>query len=176
MRTSVADPLPFDPIEVARDNWRRAGWNEAADGMACVTAIMRVQQLLLARVDAALRPFDLTFARFEVLMLLTFSTRGALPVGKIGERLQVHPASVTNAVKRLASAGLVERSANPDDARSVVARITPDGRRLAADAASALNDAVFVDVGLDPGQHDDVFRLLAGWRARHGDFATDPDR
>ena len=30
---------------------------------------MRAQQLLLARVDATLRPFTLSFARYEVLRL-----------------------------------------------------------------------------------------------------------
>ena len=59
--------------------------------MAVVTSIMRVQQVLLARVEAVLRPLGLTFARYEVLMLLRFSRKGCLPVGKIGERLQVHP-------------------------------------------------------------------------------------
>jgi len=57
--------------------------------------------MFLSRADAELRPFGLTFARFEVLMLLSFSTTGSLPLGKIGERLQVNPASVTNAVDRL---------------------------------------------------------------------------
>lgn len=138
--------------------------------MALVTSIMRVQQLLLARVEATLRPFDLTFARFEVLMLLTFSSRGELPVGKIGERLQVHPASVTNAVQRLEEAGLVERLANPDDGRSVIARISDPGRELARRAAEALNDAVFSDVGLPRGRHDETLDVLAEWRRAHGDF------
>jgi DNA-binding MarR family transcriptional regulator len=159
-----------DPIEAARANWRREGWGSTADGMALVTSVMRVQQLLLGRVEAVLRPFELTFARFEVLMLLHFSSRGALPVGKIGERLQVHPASVTNAVQRLHAAGLVERSAHPDDGRSVLASITPAGRELALSAARALNDSVFADVGVPVDEEAQAFELLAGWRRSHGDF------
>ncbi len=62
-------------------------------------------------------------------MLLFFSRRGELPVGLVGERLQVHPASVTNAVDRLESDGLVERRRNPSDGRSVLAAITVEGRR-----------------------------------------------
>ena len=80
-------------------------WAAEAPTMAMVTSIMRLQQIFLARADAELRPFGLTFARYEVLMLLSFSTRGCLPLGKIGERLQVNPASVTNAVDRLEAAG-----------------------------------------------------------------------
>jgi DNA-binding MarR family transcriptional regulator len=113
-----------DPIEMARENWCRHGWRDAEAGMAVVTSIMRAQQLILGRVERELRPFGLTFARYEVLMLLFFSRRGELPVGRVGERLQVHPASVTNAVGRLESDGLVERRPNPRDGRSVLVAIT----------------------------------------------------
>ena len=162
-----------DPIETARTNWTHAGWGDVADGMALVTSVMRVQQLLLGRVEAVLRPFELTFARFEVLMLLHFSSRGAMPVGKIGERLQVHPASVTNAVQRLAAAGLVDRSTNPHDARSVIAAITPDGRERVLAAAAELNREVFADVGVAGRDQRQVFEQLADWRAAHGDFECD---
>src|SRR5258708_9275933 len=93
--------LGFDPIGEARRQWTAHGWGDAAPGMAIVTSIMRVHQLLLARVDAVLRPFDISFARYEVLMLLSFSRRGALPLGKIGDRLQVQARAVTNAIDRL---------------------------------------------------------------------------
>src|SRR5262245_20138849 len=115
---------------MARTNWIEHGWADAADGMALVTSIMRVQQVLLARVEGLLRPFRLTFARVQVLRLLAFTRQGVLPVGKVGERLQVHPASVTNAVQRLEAAGYVKRLENPTDGRSVLAEITPSGRKL----------------------------------------------
>ena len=168
--TPVSTDVAFDPIAAAHANWLREGWTTAADGMALVTSVMRVQQLLLGRIEAVLRPFELTFARFEVLMLLHFSSRGALPVGKIGELLQVHPASVTNAVHRLAGAGLVERSTNPDDGRSVIASVTPRGRERVLAAAEALNRDVFADVGVDDADHRELFALLADWRRNHGDF------
>src|SRR5438309_12126363 len=96
--------------------------------MLAITSIMRAQQLLLARVDAIVKPYGLTFARYEALVLLTFSRAGALPLSKIGQRLQVHPTSVTNIVDRLEKAGLVERRPNPDDGRGTPAAITQKGR------------------------------------------------
>ena len=119
--------LPDDPIELARQHWVERGWNGAADGMAFVTSIMRIQQELLSRIDGELQSFGLTFARYEVLMLLEFTRKGYLPLGKIGERLQVHPASVTNVVQRLTDDGFVRRIPNPDDGRSTLAAITPEG-------------------------------------------------
>lgn len=165
-----AAPLPVDPIELARDNWVRNGWAESADGMALVTSIMRVQQVFLARVEAILRPFGLTFARYEVLRLLAFSRLGLMPVGKIGERLQVHPASVTNAVQRLEADGLVVRSANPSDGRSVLAEITDSGRRLVDECTDELNSGVFAIVPIPAQQQLRTFRALKGVRRAFGDF------
>lgn len=159
-----------DPIEVAVENWRRAGWDDAAAGMAAVTSVMRVQQLMLQRVDEALKPFGLSFARYEVLMLLGFSRTGALPPGKVGERLQVHPASVTNAINRLEEDGLVERVANPRDGRSVLASITPLGRKTADEASAAVNGSVFETVPLGDADLAELFSVLRRLRAGWGDI------
>ena len=164
------EPLRDDPIGLARDNWCASGWLDAADGMAVVTSIMRVQQILLADVETVLRPFRLTFARYEVLMLLRFSRRRSLPVGKIGARLQVHPASVTNAVARLERDGLVERTQNPDDGRSVLASLTTDGAKVAEAATAVLNARIFSSVPLSGDGRDELYRLLRDVRRAYGDF------
>ncbi len=163
-------PLPDDPIELARANWVRHGWEDAADGMALVTSVMRVQQVFLARIESILRPYGLTFARYEVLRLLAFTRRGVMPVGKIGERLQVHPASVTNAVQRLEADGLVRRTDNPNDGRSVLAEITDTGRRLVEECTDRLNAEVFAAVPIPLGQQERAFKALKGVRKAFGDF------
>ncbi len=162
--------LPFDPIAAARDHWIEHGWTQTAGSMAALTSIMRVQQIFLARVEQVLRPMGLTFARYELLVLLSFSRQGALPLGKIGKRLQVHPASVTNAVDRLEAEGLVRREAHADDGRITLARLTPKGRRLAAKATERLNDEVFTDLGLPAQDVAHLFDLLAGIRRSEGDY------
>jgi DNA-binding MarR family transcriptional regulator len=163
-------PLPDDPIELARRNWVAHGWDDAADGMALVTSIMRVQQVFLARIERILRPYGLTFARYEVLRLLAFSRRGVMPVGKIGERLQVHPASVTNAVQRLEADGHVRRTANPSDRRGVLAEITDEGRRLVEECTERLNAEVFANVPIPPSQQQSAFTALKKARKAFGDF------
>lgn len=166
-------PLTFDPISEAANNWRAAGWGEATSGMSLVTSIMRAQQILLARVDAALEPHRLTFARFEVLMLLEFSRTGQLPLSKIGQRLQVHPASVTNAIDRLQLDGLVERIPHPTDGRTTLAAITRPGRRLVRRAAQALNAEAFTQTGLSSDQIESVIDSLTALRRKANDF-TEP--
>jgi DNA-binding MarR family transcriptional regulator len=168
----MAEPrrLAFDPIGEAERQWASHGWPEQAPGMAVVTSIMRLQQIFLARADAVLRPLGLTFARYEVLMLLTFSRQGRLPLGKIGERLQVNAASVTNAVDRLEADGLVNRRSNPVDGRGTLATLTASGRQLATTATAAMNERVFTDIGGGPEVVVRLFELLAELRRAAGDF------
>ncbi len=138
--------------------------------MAVVTSIMRLQQVFLARADATLRPLELTFARYEVLMLLSFSKTGSLPLGKIGERLQVNAASVTNAVDRLEAQGLVARHPNPVDGRGTLAALTSPGRMLARRATVRMNAEVFSDVGMDEPSLRALFTALGLLRRAAGDF------
>ncbi len=163
-------PLPFDPVEEARRHWVEHGWGDAADGMVAVTSVMRAQQLLLARTDEVLRSFGLTFARYEVLMLLLFSRRGSLPMNAIGSRLQVHPTSVTNAVNRLEAAGLVERVPHPEDRRAVLVELTPDGKSSALAATELLNQSVFREPGLSRRRMGPLVSALRELRQRAGDF------
>ncbi len=169
--------LAFDPIAAARDNWRAHDW-ALPDVMAAVTSLARVHQVLLRRCDDALAPHDLTFARYEVLVLLTFSRSGALPMGKVGERLQVSPASVTNAVDRLEASGYAEREPHPRDGRTTLARITPAGSEVVGRATAALEAVRYGVAGLADADARAIFDLLRGVRAAAGDFPTpaDPDR
>ncbi len=159
-----------DLVAMARENWEAHGWADAAPGMAATTSIMRAQQILLARVDAQLRPLHLTFARYELLMLLTFSRDGVLPMRVIGERLQVHPTSVTSAVDRLEKDDLVARRQHPTDRRAILVEISDDGRKLAKRATKLVNDSVFVDLGLSTAATDELTGLLNELRRSEGDY------
>jgi len=165
-------PLRFDPIREARRQWEAHGWEEAAPGMAAVTSIVRAHQIYMARVQEVLRPFDLSFARYELLMVLLFSRRGSLPLNKLGSRLQVHPTSVTNAVDRLERQGFIRRVAHPTDGRTTLAEITSGGREIARSSTEAINDRVFGAPGLASGDVVSVFEVLARLREGAGDFET----
>lgn len=165
-----SQPLPLDPIEEAHRQWTTHGWGDVADGMAAVTSVMRAQQIMMARVDEVLKPTGLTFARYELLMLLNFSKAGALPMAKASARLQVHPTSVTNAVDRLEAAHLVKRVPHPSDRRATLVEITEAGRELALKATKELNERVFAVPGLAEERIDTLVRSLAELRRAAGDF------
>ena len=185
VRKSVADSEPAsgpekpdhpdqldhpDPIAVARANWERAGWAAVADGMVAVTSVMRAHQILLARVEASLRRYHLSFSRFELLRLLAFSRTGALPIAKASDLLQVHVTSVTHAIRRLEAADLVERQPHPTDGRTTLVAITDLGRATAEAATISLNKEVFADVGMSPTESRALSAALRTLRHHAGDF------
>ena len=120
--------------------------------------------------DGALKPFGLTFARYEALVLLSFTRSGQLPLGKMGQRLMIHPTSVTNVVDRLAEDRLVERMPHPTDRRATLAQITPAGRALAEQATGAVNQVRFGVEALTPRQMHDVVRTVRHLRLASLDF------
>ena len=162
--------LAQDPIAVARELWADHGWGEVADGMAALTSVIRAQAILMRRVDEVLRPSGLTFARYEVLMLLSFTRHDALPMRAISSRLQVHQSSVTNAVDRLEDAGLVTRASSPEDRRTVLVGITAEGVRLAKECTRRLNAEVFGALGISAEDTRVLIDVLARFRQSAGDF------
>ena len=138
--------------------------------MAAATSIMRAEQIVLKAMDAALRPFELSWARYEALVLLSFTRTGTLPMGKMGERLMIHPTSVTNIINRLEEDGLVERISHPDDRRTRLARITEAGRELAAKASVAVDDMRFGVGSLEPAKQEALIDLIRDFRLSVTDF------
>jgi DNA-binding MarR family transcriptional regulator len=159
-----------DPIAAAHANWDKAGWGDVADGMVAVTSVMRAHQILLARVENALRPYDLSFSRFELLRLLAFSRVGALPITKASDRLQVHVTSVTHAIRRLEASGLVRRVPHPTDGRTTLVEITELGRSTVEDATMTLNEKVFADIGMSKEQSRELVSSIETLRRSAGDF------
>lgn len=138
--------------------------------MASATSIMRVQQLLLSEFDSVVGVHGLSFARYEALVLLTFSSSGKLPMSKVGERLMVHPTSATNIIQRLENQGLVERSPNPRDGRGTLAAITPRGREVMEAATVDLVSSGFGLSMLSSDEHEQLFSLLRKIRVARDDF------
>jgi DNA-binding MarR family transcriptional regulator len=159
----VPDPS-FDPIAEARRQWDAHWGTSATPAMGAVTSIMRAEQILTARLNELLKPWDLTFPRYEALMLLYYSRRGALPLGKIGERLQIHPTSVTNTIDGLQRAGYVERVQHETDRRMWLASITASGRTVAKQATARLNEEQFATSPLQRADLENLYKLLEPFR------------
>ncbi|WP_419997913.1 MarR family winged helix-turn-helix transcriptional regulator [Streptomyces boninensis] len=160
--------LSFDPIARASDLWEQR-WG-AVPSMSAITSVMRAHQILLSQVDAVVKPYGLTFARYEALVLLTFSKAGELPMSKIGERLMVHPTSVTNTIDRLVTSGYVDKRPNPNDGRGTLASITDKGREVVERATQDLMDMDFGLGAYDAEECAEIFAMLRPLRVSAGDF------
>ena len=166
----MSRPLPFDPIAEAQRQWDIHWGPEAVPSMAAVTSIMRAQQIIIGRLNELLDPLDLTFPRYEALMLLFYTRKGELPLGKISDRLQVHRASVTNVIDRLVRSGYVVRASHTRDRRAILAQITPEGKRIARRGTRLLNDARFGVGAWSEGDCDRLYEILRRLRLEAEDF------
>ena len=91
--------------------------------------------LLLAHA-AALRAIEADMAErgliplpwYDVLLELNAAPGRRLRMTELGDRVVLSRSRVSRIVDELVGAGLVERTANPDDGRSSLARITERGR------------------------------------------------
>src|SRR5271157_1626467 len=142
----LPEPDPFTPGEFGA--WR---------GMlrAHATVFRELERALLADhgfgVDA-----------YGVLVTLVSAPAGTLPIGELGERRNLSPSGVSRSVDRLAKIGLVERSANPADGRSLLVGLTPQGlARLRA--AQVSHHAVVRELLLDRLGERDLKRMRELW-------------
>lgn len=164
-----APEAPFDPIAEAVHQWATHDLG-ALDHMEATTALMRIQQLIVSRIDGELRQFQLTFPQYEALVLLHFSREGALPLGRMGRRLMVHPATVTNTVDQLESKKLVQRQPHVADRRSILAKITRRGRTVAVEASEALIEIKFGIAAMTDDEARAIARAIHDFRHRISDF------
>jgi DNA-binding MarR family transcriptional regulator len=158
-----------DPIMEAYRLWIENGWADCAAGLAAVTSIIRVRQVLSIRADQVLAPIDLTFSRYELLVHLYFND-GRLPLAQLGKRLQVHQTTVTSLVDKLEAQGLIRRTPHPTDRRATIAQITSQGSSLTRDAITRLNRELFRDLGLSGEEVQTLISVLTKMRRSWGDF------
>ena len=140
------EPNPFTPGEFGA--WR---------------GMLRVHATVFRALDRALLA-DHGFGvdAYGVLITLVSAPGGTLTIGELGERRNLSPSGVSRSVDRLAKIGLVERSANPADGRSLLVGLTPQGlARLRA--AQVTHHAVVRELLLDRLGERDLKRLGELW-------------
>jgi MarR family 2-MHQ and catechol resistance regulon transcriptional repressor len=129
--------------------------------------LTRAANTLRGRLEAELARADLTESQFGVLEMLLHL--GPLRQCDIGEKLLVSRANVTLVVDRLVSRGWVRRERHPQDRRSNVVRLTPDGRRrivrLFPDHVRRVVDALSP---LSPAEQEELGRLCRAVGRRAG--------
>jgi DNA-binding MarR family transcriptional regulator len=170
VRNGSSGRYTYDAVEESSRRWRTRGWDNS-DSMAAAVSLMYAAGLIRANLDETLRPFGLTYPRYEVLGVLSSSREGRLPMGKIAARWRVHPATLTSMVDRLEARRLVSRLPDPDDRRSIVAKITPAGEELFEKATNAVNATDFGLPGLTRTQLRELTGIIREVRRAYDGFA-----
>lgn len=96
-----------------------------------------------ARLEAALQTsHGLSLRWYDVLLQLHAAPGGRLTMRELGRAVVISKSGLTGLVDRMARAGLVERSGDPDDRRVVHVTLTPAGdavyRRARSDHRAAV--------------------------------------
>ncbi len=85
--------------------------------------------------------FDTTLPRFDVLATLSRKP-GGMRMGELSRALLVSNGNVTSIVRQLQEQGYVNSKVSPEDARSAIVALTPEGKRQFARLAKAHHDWV----------------------------------
>lgn len=152
------------PIRVSREHERKY---PGADRLAteCVANLLRAESLVSAALAAFFRPFGLSVATFNVLMILN-GAGGPLCPYEIGERLLVTRGTVTGLLDSLERQGLIVRTVHPEDRRMLLIEATPKARKLLSDLlAEHFPAEAEMMSGLTARQKETLVRLLGRLQA-----------
>jgi DNA-binding MarR family transcriptional regulator len=99
-----------------------------ADEFAVWRGMLRVHATVLRELDARLlEAHGFGIDAYGVLITLVSAPDGRLTIGALGERRNLSPSGISRSVDRLTKAGLVSRASNPQDGRSLLVELTPEG-------------------------------------------------
>ncbi len=132
---------------------------------------IHIGKLLRQRVTSALREGGIHFGQSRILAALLHNDK--LTQGAIADGLDVKPATVTNQVKKLEAAGLVNRAHGENDDRIMNVTLTPKGRKAAKFTVSVMvkiEDEIRSE--LTPKETDSLRKFLEKVRDTLG--GTDP--
>jgi DNA-binding MarR family transcriptional regulator len=108
-----------------------------SDGVdAVATAVLTASRLLVAVAARSLAAVEdaVTLPQFRLLVVL--AGREPLTLTALAEQLAVNPSTAMRMIDRLAAAGMVSRSVNPDMRREHLVRLSPAGRGVVDDVTA----------------------------------------
>lgn len=160
--TARRNPLADDLVGRGQRQWRRERPDIDSSGKAVVGRLLRLEEVVLRTLNAAVAPWGLKYQEYAVLA--TLRVAGApyqLTPSKLKATMLFTSGGLSNLLKRLEKDGLIRRSTDPDDGRGVLVRLSAKGRKL-ADAAMPHHAAAELHLvrmfGAD--ERDDLARLL----------------
>jgi DNA-binding MarR family transcriptional regulator len=128
----------MDHVDRILAQWNRERPDLDVEPMGLLGRIARLRTHLAREIEKALAAHGLNSASFDVLATLRRSgPPHRLSPGELIATTMVSSGTMTNRLDQLEKAGLIERSHNPDDRRSVIIALTPKGFALVDEAVAS---------------------------------------
>lgn len=127
----MATEQASDAVDAILAQWRRERPDLEVEVMAPIGRLKRCAALLQRRLDEAFAAFGLSFWEFDVLAALRRAgSPYRLAPTALFSTLMVSSGTMTHRLKGLETRGLVQRLPHPEDARSLLVQLTPEGVEL----------------------------------------------
>jgi MarR family transcriptional regulator, organic hydroperoxide resistance regulator len=163
-KTTWKLPILIEPGELELRNW---------------LLLARIYHRVVRRLGQVLERHSLSLAQFEVLAVLHFGE--GMTQQEMAARLLVTKGNICGMIDRMEAGGWVERRPDPEDRRVNRLFLTPEGRRLRAEAVPAHHELVrSLMSGLTGPELQSLHHLLdrledgMGDESHVGDRAQDP--
>jgi DNA-binding MarR family transcriptional regulator len=150
-----------ETIHPKKERQRKGSPEEAA-----FLDLLRTTDMLSRGPAQILKTEDLSATQYNVLRILRGAPEG-LACGEIASRMITRDPDVTRLLDRLEKRGLISRSRETRDRRTVVARITPDGLKVLARLDEPVQAAHRKQLGhLGRKRLQELTKLLLALRSR----------
>jgi len=127
-----------DDIDRIVAQWNRERPELDVAPMALLGRLGRLREKIVREQEKVFARFGLNSAGFDVLATLRrHGAPYALSPGALMDSMMITSGTVTNRIDQLEKSGLVSREPNPDDRRSMIVALTPQGLKLIDEAVTA---------------------------------------
>ncbi|MGH9354965.1 MAG: MarR family winged helix-turn-helix transcriptional regulator [Terriglobia bacterium] len=138
---------------------------EASPEEAAFLDLLRTADVLTRGADWVLKAENLSFTQYNVLRILRGAPAG-LPCGEIASRMITRDPDITRLLDRMEKRGLISRARESRDRRLVLARLTPEGLKLADRLDEPVQKIHRKQLGhMRKGQMQALAKLLAAARS-----------
>ncbi|ABC30327.1 Transcriptional regulator [Hahella chejuensis KCTC 2396] len=134
----MTEKRPPDAVDKILQQWNVERPDLDVTPMGSIGRLKRCAALMQRRLDATFSQFDMTGWEFDVLATLRRSGKPyCLAPTALFSTLMITSGAMTHRLQRLEASGLIERTANKEDARSKLVQLTPKGLELIDRAVDA---------------------------------------
>lgn len=165
----LTDLQKQDPMEWVKFYWEQNSTEDPSRFLA-MSSILRLHALMTSTMESVLKQsFKLGLTDYLMLKTLELSDTGTRLLSRVAWNLLVHATTVTIITDRLEKRGLLAREAHPSDRRATLVTISPEGRKLVAEATKALSEVDYGLTGLSSADAMALVEMLAHVRRGAGD-------